>query len=49
MLDVFDFLLNTQYYLKCVIDFMYWIELNVLFSDPGCKLYDHLLQIRFAK
>ena len=49
MLDMFDFLLNTQYYLECIIDLMYWMELNVLFSDLGSKLYDHLLQVRFAK
>ena len=49
MLDMFDFLLNTEYYLECVNDLMYYMGLNVLFSCLECKLYDHPLQIIFVK
>ena len=49
MLDMFDFLLNAQCYLECIIELMYCMILNVVFSYPGCELYDHLPQIRIAK
>ena len=46
---MFDFLWKVQYYLKCITELMHSMELNVLFSYLECTLYDHLLQIRFAK
>ena len=46
---MFDFLWKAQYYLECIIQLMYCMKLNLLLSYLGCKLYDHLLQIRFVK
>ena len=48
VLNMFNFLQKAQYYLECVIKLVYCIKLNVLFSYLGCKLYEHLWQIRFA-
>ena len=49
VLYMLNFLWKVQDYLEIAVELICCLKLNVLFSYLGCKLYDHLLQIRFAK
>ena len=49
-MNMFDFYWNVLLNIELnVIDMMYGMKQNVLFYYQGCKLYDHLLQIRIIQ